>query len=126
MYDHNYEMGIKIGGVAIPDPSSWEYEVADLDLSGKRDATGYLHRERVATKVNYHFQWEALDWETLDKVLKAVSSDKFTLIAPDPRNFNAMWTGDYYVGDRSGNDHYFNYSNTNIAAFSLKMNLIQY
>lgn len=123
---YNYEMGIQIGGVAIPDPSSWEYEVADLDLDGKRDATGTLHRHRVATKVNYSFEWKAIDWYTLTVILKAVSADRFTLVAPDPRTFNTLWTGAYYVGNRTGNDHFYNFSNPDVAVFSLSLKLIQY
>lgn len=58
-----YEMGFKINGTPIPDPSGWEYEVADLDVSGERDTTGLLHRDRVATKVNYSLEWGVLAWE---------------------------------------------------------------
>lgn len=121
-----YDMGITVGGVAIPDPSKWNYEVADLDLSGERDATGYLHRDRVATKINYNFEWNGLTWAMLQTVLATVTPAKFTLVAPDPRTFNTTYTGDYYVGNRSGGAYYYRTGSTEKAVFTLKMNLIQY
>ena len=34
----NYTMGIKFGGVSIPDPSEWNPSIADVDESAERDA----------------------------------------------------------------------------------------
>lgn len=125
--DYNIKMGISIGGVSIPDPSEWGYQVGDLDTSGKRDATGELHRAYVATKINYEFKWKSLEWSMLQRILLAVSSPKFLLIAPDPRTFDTTYTGYYYVGDRTGNAQYFDpTSRREIASFDLKLKLIEY
>lgn len=123
---YNYEMGIVAGGVAIPDPAKWSYQVGDLDTSGNRDATGLLHRAYVATKINYEFQWNGLEWEMLQTIVAAVNSPKFTLTAPDPRTFNTMYTGDYYVGDRTGECNYYFPERTEKSVFSLKLKFIEY
>lgn len=126
MRNYNYKMGIKVGSVKLPDPSEWNYQVGDLDTSGKRDATGLLHRAYVATKINYEFKWNALDWEMLQIILAAVQHEKFTLTAPDPRNFNEKYTKQYYVGDRTGKNYYYITSREEIAQFDLKLKFIEY
>ena len=60
MRNYNYYMGLRVGNTQIPDVSKWAYQVGDLDTSGSRDATGLLHRKRVATKINYEFSWNSL------------------------------------------------------------------
>lgn len=131
VFPYKYELGLKVDGTAIPDPSDWNYQVGDLDTSGSRDATGLLHRAYVATKINYEFKWNALEWEMLAKIINLVQSPKFTLVAPDPRKFNAdlskcMYTGDYYVGDRTGKGWYFLPARNEKATFDLKLKFIEY
>lgn len=121
-----YDMGFKINGTPIPDPSGWDYEIADLDLSGERDTTGLLHRDRVATKVNYSLEWGVLTWEELQGILSAVNADKFTLEAPDPRTFLSKYNSDYYVGNRSGKNHFYLVDREYVAVYSLKLKLIEY
>ena len=123
---YNYKMGIVANGVQIPDPSEWNYQVGDLDTSGSRDATGLLHRAYVATKINYEFNWNALDWRMLQTILEAVASPQFQMTAPDPRMFNEMYTGTYYVGDRTGKGWYFLPERDEKANFSLKLKFIEY
>lgn len=130
VYPYSKRMGIVItandGTFALPDPSSWTYQVGDLDTSGSRDATGLLHRAYVATKINYEFSWNAIEWLQLQKILEAVSSPKFTLTAPDPRTFNSTYTGQYYVGDRTGKNYYFMPDRDDKAVFDLKLKFIEY
>jgi len=126
MRQYNYKMGIRIGNTNIPDVSKWSYQVGDLDTSGRRDATGLLHRARVATKINYEFSWNSLDWEMLQVILQAVNHEKFKLTAPDPRTFRGTYTGNYYVGDRTGDAHYYLVEKDEVAQFSLKLKFIEY
>ena len=126
MRKYNYEMGILVGDTQLPDPSEWNYQVGDLDTSGSRDATGLLHRAYVTTKVNYEFKWNAIEWEMLQIILTAVNTPKFTLTAPDPRTFNGAYTGDYYVGDRTGKCWYITGERSDIAQFDLKLKFIEY
>lgn len=123
---YNYKMGIRIGNVSIPDPTEWNYQVGDLDTSGKRDATGLLHRAYVTTKINYEFSWNALEWEMLERILNAVHSPQFRMVAPDPRAFGEMYEGDYYVGDRTGKGWYYLPEKNEIATFGLKLKFIEY
>ena len=124
--NYNYNLGIKIGSKSIPDPSEWNYQVGDLDTSGKRDATGTLHRAYVATKINYEFSWNGLEWEMLQNILELVNKPKFTLTAPDPRTFTKTYTGKYYVGDRTGKAYYYNTNRNEQATFTLKLKFIEY
>lgn len=123
---YNYELGIKVGNTSLPDPSKMGYQVGDLDTSGSRDATGYLHRAKVATKINYEFTWNGIEWAMLQTILAAVNAAKFTLKAPDPRNFSEMYTGEYYVGDRTGDVIYYLPDNDEKALCSLKLKFIEY
>ena len=123
---YKYDMGIKVDNVSIPDPSEWTYQVGDLDTSGTRDATGLLHRAYVATKINYEFKWNAIEWEMLQTIVSAVNSPKFELKAPDPRTFNTSYTGNYYVGDRTGSCKYYLPDRDDKAQFDLKLKFIEY
>ena len=126
MIQYRYRMGIRINNTPIPDPSEWGYQVGDLDTSGSRDATGMLHRARVATKINYEFSWKTLEWEKLQQMLSLMSADKFTLTAADPRTFTGTYTGQYYVGDRTGKAIYYWPDRDETAVFDLKLKLIEY
>ena len=125
-HQYTYKMGIKVGSTKIPDVSSWKYQVGDLDTSGRRDAKGMLHRAYVATKINYEFEWKGLDWSMLELIVDAVAKPKFKLTAPDPRSFDEKYTGNYYVGDRTGSCNYFIPERGNIAVFDLKLKFIEY
>ena len=126
MRHYNEVMGFTVGNVALPDPSGFTYQVGDLDASGNRDATGLLHREYVATKINFELSWNSLEWEKLQVILAAVNTPKFTLTAPDPRTFQNTYTGDYYVGDRTGEMKYYLEEKEDVAQFSLKLKFIEY
>lgn len=126
MREYNYKMGLKVGNVDLPDPSKMSYQVGDLDTSGARDANGLLHRAYVATKINFEFTWEGLEWEMLQRVLAAVNTPKFRLTAPDPRTFLHTYTGDYYVGDRTGDAKYYLEEKDHVALFNLKLKFIEY
>ena len=119
-------MGIKIDGDDIPDVSKWDYQIGDLDTSGNRDATGLLHRSRVATKINYEFSWNSLEWTMLQWILSHINAAKFQVTAPDPRTFQGVYTGNYYVGDRTGSCQYFLEGTEEKAQYSLKLKLIEY
>lgn len=124
--NYNNRMGIKINDEDIPDVSKWSYQIGDLDTSGSRDATGLLHRARVATKINYEFSWNSLEWDMLQWILSHIEGDRFSLTAPDPRTFQGSYNGYYYVGDRTGECLYFLEEAEEVAQYSLKLKLIEY
>lgn len=123
---YNFKMGLNVDGVNLPDPSKLSYQVGDLDTSGSRDATGLLHRAYVTTKINYEISWNAIEWEMLQIIIEAVNKPKFTFTAPDPRNFRYYYTGDYYVGDRTGDMLYFLDEKEDTSQYSLKLKFIEY
>ena len=125
-YPYKWELKLQVGDKDLPDPSEWNYQVGDLDTSGSRDATGLLHRAYVATKVNYEFKWNAIEWKMLEHILDAVKKPKFKLTAPDPRDFGKMYTGYFYVGDRTGKGWYFIPERNEKASFDLKLKFIEY
>lgn len=124
--NYSNKMGIKIDGDDIPDVSKMSYQIGDLDTSGSRDATGLLHRARVATKINYEFSWNALEWNMLRWILSHINKAKFRLTAPDPRTFGGNYSGNYYVGDRTGECLYYITESDDIAQYSLKLKFIEY
>jgi len=126
MREYRKVMGFKVDGEDLPDPSKFSYQVGDLDTSGSRDATGLLHRAYVATKINFELSWNSLDWEKLEQILAMVNTPKFTLVAPDPRDFMSTYTGDYYVGDRTGDMLYYLEDKEDVAQFNLKLKFIEY
>lgn len=126
MRQYKFDMGFRVGNTDLPDPSKFTYQVGDLDTSGSRDATGLLHRAYVATKINYELSWNSLDWEMLQIILAAVNTPKFTFTGIDPRTFDTTYTGQYYVGDRTGDAHYYLEQKDDIAQFSLKLKFIEY
>ena len=128
-YKYPTKISMVANGFVLPDPSSWTYQVGDLDTSGSRDSTGTLHRAYVATKINYELSWNALEWEVLSDILNAVNaSPKFRFSGPDPRNFKMRYEGYYYVGDRTGEVKFFRMEDEKkeTAMFSLKMKFIEY
>lgn len=126
MRQYSEVMGFTVDDVRLPDPSSFTYQVGDLDTSGSRDATGLLHRSMVATKINFDISWNSIDWEKLQTILAAVNKQKFRFTAPDPRSFLDSYTGDYYVGDRTGDMKYYLINKDDVAQFSLKLKFIEY
>ena len=126
MRSYNYDMGFRVDSTNLPDPSKFGYQVGDLDTSGARDANGLLHRAYVTTKINYELSWNSLDWEMLQIILAAVNTPKFRLTAIDPRTFNDKYSGDYYVGDRTGDALYYLEEKDDIAQYSLKLKFIEY
>lgn len=99
MRNYRYELGIEVNGTPIPDPSEINGQTADVDTSAERDTTGYLHRNRVGTKVTMEMKWKVLDWAMVQTILTAVSPDAFQLTFPDP-NTGAHRTGTFYAGNR--------------------------
>jgi hypothetical protein len=96
---YSYSMGFAVNGVPIPDPSAFSGAVSDLDASGERDASGELHRDRVATKIPIKLKYNNWDWEMIKDLLIRVSADAFEFTFPNPVT-GQLATDKRYVGDR--------------------------
>lgn len=93
-------MGFAIDGKPIPDPSVFTGAESDLDTMGERDATGYLHRNMVATKHPLKVEYHNVPWAMIIWICTQMrGKDKFQFTFPDPfRNDTSTMTA--YVGDR--------------------------
>lgn len=121
-----YEMGLSFGGVAIPDPAKWNFSIESLDASAERDGTGLLHRDMVAEKINFSYEFHALSWEQMSIILNAVRQPEFTAVTPDPYTPRGTRSGSYYVGGRNGDTIYFWPNTEEVGLFNLSFNIIQY
>ena len=98
--DYRYDMGFAVNGSPLPDPASFGGTENSLDTEAERDASGYLHRNMVATKHTYKMGWKNIDWQMMTDILSKVSGSKFQFTAPDPSAGETV-TRDCYAGDRS-------------------------
>lgn len=96
----SYSMGFKIGNTAIPDPCSFSGKESDLDTMGERDATGYLHRNKVATKHPLNLEYKNIPWSTIREIGSLLTDAKFSFTYPCPFSSTGTRTIDAYVGDR--------------------------
>jgi len=94
-----YVMGFKVENTAIPDPSVFTGAESDLDTMGERDATGYLHRNKVATKHPLKLEYHNIPWNTIMAIASLLRQCKFQFTYPSPFS-GQMETMDAYVGDR--------------------------
>lgn len=94
----SYAMGFMVNGVGIPDPSVFTGAVSDLDTMGERDATGYLHRDMVATKHPLKLEYNNIPWYVMQDIGQSLASDKFSFTYTDP--IEGERTMEAYVGDR--------------------------
>ena len=109
-----YSMGFSVNGEPLPDCSEFSGKESDLDTMGERDATGYLHRKKVATKFPLKLSYKNIPTEVADDICAKLRHDKFQftwyslyhggLVTMDAyvgdRDFEAVWwpeNGTYYV-----------------------------
>jgi len=95
-----YTLGFTVDDTPIPDPSSFSGKESDLDTMGERDATGYLHRNRVATKHPMSIEYKALNWDKITEICQLLMSDRFQFTFPDPFSTDGHRTITAYAGDR--------------------------
>lgn len=96
----HYEMGFAINGKPIPDPAVFTGAESDLDTMGERDATGYLHRNMVATKHPLKIEYHNIPWALVIEICSMIrGNQQFTFTWPDPFR-NGKNTMTVYAGDR--------------------------
>lgn len=95
---YRYDMGFKIGNTAIPDPYKFTGAVSALDTLGKRDATGTLHRNMVATKHPLKIEYQNIEWSKIQEICALMTGESFSFTYNDPSV--GLQTITAYVGDR--------------------------
>ena len=95
----HYDMGFSVNNIPLPNPAVFTGAESDLDTMGERDAKGYLHRNKVATKHPLKIEYHNISWETIMDICPLLRQDKFQFSFPDPFN-GGISTIDAYVGDR--------------------------
>lgn len=112
---------IKINGVVIATPKSFEVTVSDLDSEAERNANGQLIRDRVAVKRKISLEWGPLTQSKIEVILNAISDVFFTVTYPDP--MSGIATKTMYVGDRTA--PIYQCINGEVKWNGLKMNFIE-
>lgn len=90
---------LKINGVAIATPKTFEVTISDLDGESNRNTNGDLIRDRIAVKRKLNCEWAPLSQDECSNLLKAVKDVFFQVTYPDPEL--GMATKTMYVGDRT-------------------------
>lgn len=121
-----YDLGLMAGSYAMPDPSEFTLNLADLDTEAHRDTTGELHRNRVAQKLTADYSWNVLPWNVGVALLSAVSGDSFMHVCPDPRNLASPFTAKCYVSDRKIRVVYMLDGQKNNAMLNVSLSIIEF
>lgn len=114
---------IKINGVAIATPKTFEVTVSDLDGESERNANGQLIRDRIAVKRKINLEWPPLTQNESSKLLNAVSDVFFVVEFPDPQL--GIISKTMYVGDRSVPAYFYDEKTKEVKWQDLKMNFIE-
>lgn len=112
---------LKINGVAIPTPSSFQVSVLDIS-EAERNASGTMNIDRIATKRKIEAEWKQLDNANMSVLLQAVKDVFFTVSYPDPYTGTEQ-TKTFYVGDRTA--PMYNYNAGSPVWENLKMNFVE-
>ena len=112
---------LKINGVVIATPKSFEVTISDLDGESNRNASGQMIRDRIAIKRKINLEWPPLNQSEMSTLLSAVSSVFFTVEFPDPQL--GIVTKTMYVGDRTMPA--YQYKDGEAKWSGLKMNFIE-
>ncbi len=112
---------IKIDGVIIPTPSTYQIGIMDLSKA-ERVASGDIVIERIATKRKIELSWRYLKKEELSTLLKRVSPVFFSVEYLDPET-DDIKTGTFYCGDRTTQS--IDYRNGVMRYKDIRFNLIE-
>ena len=114
---------IKINGVDIATPKTYEPTISDLDGESNRNANGELIRDRIAVKRKLNLEWGPLKQSEIAPILNAVSGVFFTVTFTDPEL--GMITKTMYVGDRTAPAYMYDEEAKEVKWQGLKMNFIE-
>ncbi|NSB16452.1 DUF6711 family protein [Clostridium beijerinckii] len=114
---------LKVNGVEITAPKTYQPSINDIDGETNRNANGELIRDRIATKRKLEMEWGPLTQEESSALLNAVDAEFFECTFPDPKD--GMITKTMYVGDRTAPAYLFDEDSQEMRWKGLKMNFIE-
>lgn len=96
------DLKIKIDGVLMPCPFSFEWGLQDVSASesGRTD-DAIMHKNRVSQKRKLAIAWSCKTFAESSKIIKAVNPEYISVTYPDLLTGNEQETRTFYVGDRS-------------------------
>lgn len=115
---------LKINGVEIATPKTYQSSINDIDGESNRNANGKLVRDRIAVKRKLEIEWGSLSDNDISKILKAVDDVFFEVEFPDPMEGKTL-TKTMYVGDRTAPAYMYDEKNKKMKWQGLKMNFIE-
>ena len=90
-----------VGGVIVPCPSTYQYELSDVsDADSGRTEDGLMHKMRIAQKVHIQLSWSYVSFADAKTILEAFNPEYIDVNYLDPMT-NTYQTKTFYVGDRS-------------------------
>lgn len=90
---------IKINGVSVKSPKSFDVTINDFDGESERNARGDLIRDRIAVKRTMKCEWGPLTQLEISTILEASSAVFFSLEYPDP--ILGVTSKTVYAGNRT-------------------------
>lgn len=93
---------LTIGGVAVKDPSTFEWGEQDIsDPNAGRTQGGKMYKGTICRKVTISLAWKSIDAASEAQILTAIDPENFDVTYHDPKT-NSDVTKIFYVGDRKG------------------------
>ena len=112
---------IKINGVAIPAPSTFNPSIMDIS-NAERNANGMMIMEIIAQKQKLELAWDIIAADELKSILNLIDSAFFQVEYPNPKT-NKTTTKTMYCGDRTFG--MIDYNGGNILYKGFKVNFIE-
>ena len=101
MAANDYNPLKSVGGVSVPCPSTYQYELSDVsDADAGRTEDGLMHKMRIAQKVHIQLSWTYITNAEASTILNAFDPEYISVQYLDPKA-NSYQTKTFYVGDRS-------------------------
>ncbi|AVH74708.1 DUF6711 family protein [Weissella koreensis] len=98
---------LKISGIAVKTPQSFQVSIQDIDGNTSRNAQGNMNRDRVAIKRKLQVSWGPCSMAETSTILQAVSDVFIDVTYPDPQDGKIV-TRTFYVGDRTAPTYSWN------------------
>lgn len=101
MPDQTYNPIYSVGGVTVPVPSKYDWQLSDVSSKDAgRTEDGLMHKELIAQKVHINLEWQNVSDSDAQTILTAFNPEYISVNYYDYKAM-AFQTKTFYVGDRS-------------------------